>query len=110
MADGAPNREPGEHAPWCEDCLEITRSQRECIHCGEATIEAVAEIPDAPGGEGNAGPGPHHGWHCTTCNLLWDGGARYGFACPAHGGHEPPPHLGKELHRGDVIGSDPVKH
>lgn len=47
-------------------------------------------IQGAPGGEGNAGPGPHAGWTCSTCCALWDGGARYDFACGAHGGRDEP--------------------
>lgn len=97
-------------APWCEDCLEITRSQRECIHCGGDVEEQVISIPGASGGEGNAGEGPHHGWSCEVCNVLWDGGRRYGFACPAHGGHDPPPETMAELRRGDAIGDYPGKH
>lgn len=76
--------------PNCPDCLEITRSQRECINCGGPVQAGTVELPGAPGGPGNAGPGPHSGWHCQACHALWDGGARYDFACGAHGGRDTP--------------------
>lgn len=75
-------------APWCADCLEITRSQRECINCGGPVTKQTVSLPGAPGGPGNAGPGPHTGWRCEPCCALWDGGARYGFACGSHGGND----------------------
>lgn len=99
-----------EPCPWCEDCLEITRSQRECIHCGGPVQEQIVSLSGAPGGVGNAGEGPHHGWSCVTCHVLWDGGARRGFACPVHGGHEPETEEFKELRSGDAIGDYPGKH
>lgn len=98
-----------EPAPWCKDCQEITRSQRECINCGGPVEKATAELPDAPGGEGNAGPGPHEGWHCGRCTVLWDGGARYGFACAAHGGSDEPngPKPTGEIKPGQPLGNFP---
>jgi len=74
----------------CPDCLEITRSQRECINCGGPVQEATVRLPGASGGPGNAGEGPHQGWHCGPCGALWDGGKRYGFACGKHGGRDKP--------------------
>lgn len=75
----------------CNRCDEVTLSQRECPLCGGATREALIELPDATGGVGNAGPGPHHGWRCEPCGMLFDGGRQYGFACHLHGGREPEP-------------------
>lgn len=73
----------------CNRCDEVNLSQRECPTCGGATDEVVMSIPSAPGGFGNIGPGPHHGWQCDHCGVLWDGGRAYGFACHLHGGQPP---------------------
>lgn len=93
--------------PDCNECAEITLSQRECPSCGARTKRSTITIPDAPGGVGNAGPGPHHGWHCEACHALWDGGRAYGYACEAHGGHplvRPP--AAKSIAPGTPLGGD----
>jgi hypothetical protein len=72
--------------------------------------EQVISFPGASVGEGKAGVGPHHGWFCTTCKVLWDGGRGHGFACPTHGGHEPATETMKELRPGDAIGDYPGKN
>lgn len=95
--------------PWCKDCMEITLSQRECPHCRGPVKKMTISIPGAPGGPGNAGPGPHSGWSCEQCQGLWDGGARYDFACGAHGGRDEPegPEPRLTLTPGQAIGNYP---
>lgn len=94
-------------SPDCPDCAEITRSQRECIHCGGDVIESNVTIDGAPGGPGNVGDGPQRGWKCHRCCALWDGGRAYGFACKEHGGHDPDVQARKTIAPGEPLGRFP---